>query len=302
MRIPSVRSLLALMPALLLGACQTQIPAHEFMPNAARDKVSSTETVLPIKQSEIYVFVPQSNVAAAGGGGLLLALIDAGVDSVRTSKAETAVKPLRDALIDYSFDQSLQNSLKVSLAQDTWLHAGDGHVVREVTAANLDSVLAGSKSDAVLFTTTDYQLSNDADQLTVTMIASLFPNSDALRAIKPAKDAKTKTALNNTLYHNRLVFQAYAPVLGVDRDHAITAWSANHGQAMRAVLDEAASKLASMLAADLNRPEGDVDTGTGAEVKTNNVTGHVITKDADGGVVRYGDGTLAYMPNSMLDH
>jgi hypothetical protein len=45
-----------------------------------------------------------------------------------------------------------------------------------------------------------------------------------------------------------------------------------------------------------------VDTGTGAEVKTNNVTGRVITKDSDGGVVRYGDGTLAYMPNSMLDH
>src|ERR1700733_10150584 len=150
MRIPSVRSLLALMPTLVLGACQTQIPAHEFMPDAARDKVSSTETVLPIKQSEIYVFVPQSNIAAAGGGGLLLALVDAGVDSVRTSKAEAAGKPLRDALIDYNFDAVPKPGAKTSLSNLAWMHVANVRVVKEVTNDTLDGALAASKADAVL--------------------------------------------------------------------------------------------------------------------------------------------------------
>src|SRR5580692_1676538 len=95
-----------LLPVLFLGAC-AGIPPHEALPDAARDKISSTEVVLPIKQREIYVFVPNSTAGAASGGGLIGALVDAGINDIRTSKAEAAVKPLRDALVDFDFDKIL---------------------------------------------------------------------------------------------------------------------------------------------------------------------------------------------------
>jgi hypothetical protein len=296
-----------LLPVLFLSACVTQTPPHAFLPDAARDKIASTETVLPIKQSEIYVFVPASQIAQRGGGGLLLALIDSGVDSVRTSKAETAVKPLRDSLIDYNFDQTIQSDVQAALAQDAWLHAGGAHVVKEVTNENLDVVLAQSKNDAVLFTVVDYRLSNDAGQLIVSMNASLFANSDALRALKPATDAKLKTALGNSLYRNRFTVQADSPVPGADRDQAVAAWSANHGQAIRAALAQAASRLSSMLAADIAKTQADSVSPTGTVVKTENADGsisigYVISQDAGGGTVLYKDGTLAYLPNSQIGH
>jgi hypothetical protein len=299
MRIPSIRSFV-LLPALLLSACVTQVPPHEFLPNAARDKIASTEGVVPMRQSEIYVFVPSSQIAAAGGGGLLLALIDAGVDSVRTTKAEAAVKPLRDSLVDYSFDQSLQNDLKSSLARDGWMHAGEMRTVREVTGANLDGVLAASKADAVLFATTDYRLSNDGNELTVTMTASLFANSDALRAVKPAKNSKMKTALENSLYHNTLTFQTDVPTPSADRDLAIAAWSANRGEAMRKALDMGASKLAAMLAADIQRPENDPGADETSDMTVDKMAGRVVGNDPDGVVLRHKDGTLAYFTKSKL--
>jgi hypothetical protein len=217
---------IALASALTLGAC-AGVPVHESLPVAAQDKISSTDVVLPIRQSEIYVFVPSSQIAAAGGGGLLLALVDAGVDSVRTSKAEAAVKPLRDAMVDYSFDEVLTGDVKASLSSIAWMHVGNVRVLKEVTNDTLDGALAASKADAVLFTTADYQLSNDGNVLTVTVVASLFPNSAALRELKKQTSTKPVTVMANSLYHNTLTFVTKLPNSnGSERDANIARWDA----------------------------------------------------------------------------
>src|ERR1700683_849873 len=103
-------SLLVLLPTTLLGACSS-VPVHESLPVAAREKISSADVFVPIRQNEIYVYVPPSTAGSSAGasagllGGLVGAAIDAGVNDVRSSKAETAVKPLRDSLVDFNFDQ-----------------------------------------------------------------------------------------------------------------------------------------------------------------------------------------------------
>ena len=267
--------ILFLVPALFLAACATPIPTHQALPDTARNAISSTDIVVPIKQSEIYVFVPASNIAAAGGGGLLLALVDAGVDSVRTSKAEAAVKPLRNALVDYKFDDTLCSDISGSLTQVTWVKPGTPRVIKEVTNESLDAALAQSKSDAVLFATMDYHLSNDADILDVMMNASLFANNDALKALGPSKLASPKTSLGNALYRNILTYEMTVPAGTVDRDKNIVIWSADNGAAMRKALDRGAVKLAQMLSADLQ--------------------GQQLPSDTDGTVERSKDGTLRYV-------
>jgi hypothetical protein len=234
--------------------------------------------VVPVRQSEIYVFVPNSQLAAAGGGGLLLALVDAGVNSVRTSKAETAVKPLRDSLVDFNFDETLAHDLKDSLAQLSWVHTGSVHILKDVSNDGLDNALASSSAGAVLFTTTDYHLSNDADVLTITVGASLFPKDAALLAFKPG-GGTPKTSIGNALYHNTLVFETSLPTGSPDRDRNIAMLSGQNGMQMRAVLKIGADKLARMLADDLQYSEGGQD---------------VIASDGDGTFVRSPDGTLKF--------
>lgn len=244
--------LVRLSPILLLAACAT-LPPTQPLPGQARNEIASSEVLVPIRQSEIYVFVPDSQIAAAGGGGLLLALIDAGVNSVRTSKAEAAVKPLRDAVVDFDFDSMMRDDLKDSLSRLDWLHVQDVHVVKDVTPKSFDSDITGSKDQAVLLTTMDYQLSNDASALTMTLNAGLYANTDELRALRPGK-AASPSALENALYRNSFRFDSAAPGSTTDRDKNIAAWGADHGAALRAALKTGASDLARRLAIDLGGP------------------------------------------------
>jgi hypothetical protein len=292
-----------LLPLSLLCACATAV--REPLPTAARDKISSTDVVLPIGQKEIYVIVPNSDAAAAGGG-LIAALAAAAVNSIRTSKAETAVRPLRDALVDFDFGETLQGELKHSLSDVPWVHVGDARVI---TTENWDQVLTSSKASAVLFAQTDYHLSNDGDVLLVSTKVSLFPNEDALRAVKTNDKGKSgsKTAPEHALYRNSLEFKTSMPGATSDRDANIAAWSANNGAAMRAALKQGATKLGMMLADDLQRPPEEMPmkkigyTKAEGAVRIDGVNGYVIGTDADGEIVRLNDETLAFVTASAMD-
>lgn len=295
----------------LLSACASQPPVHMPLPDAARSGMTSTDVVLPIQQSEIYVFVPASNVSAAAGGGLLAALVDAGIDSVRNSKAETAVAPLRNAMVDFSFDEALEQELRGSLSQIGWMHIGAVSAVRDVTNDNLDRALSESHANVLLFIVPDYHLSNDGDVLIVTAAARLIPNDDALRALRSGKhDDKNLSAPINALYRNAFTFEARISATG-DRDRNIAIWDANKGSDMRAALNMAAQKIAIMLANDLQRPAVEVDPAADAQQVKVNVAdeagtctssqaecgtyGTLIGKDADGETLGFKDGSLKYV-------
>lgn len=278
----SYRSFAVALGAAVLSGCAA-VPTHVALQDEARKSVASTEVVLPVKQSEIYVFVPDSQVAAAGGGGLLLALIDAGVNSVRTDKAETAVKPLRDAMVDYDFDKSLHDSMQNALGQVAWLHADHVRVVKDATQDSFDQAVAGSSEDAVLLAMADYRLSNDAEELTVTLNTALYPKSGALVALRGRENQEHASALKNSLYRDTFMYSQRLPNTSTDRDSNIAIWSAGHGMAMRAALNRAAAELTAMLSCDISSVPGAADT---------------CRADGRGTVSRLQNGTLNYVASS----
>jgi hypothetical protein len=302
----------------LLAACST-LPAHQPLSEETRAHIGSTDVVLPIHESEIYVFVPHSTAGASGGaaggmiGALVGAMVDAGIDAERTKKAETAVTPLRNAMVDYNFDSSLQAALKTSLTQTAWLHAADFGVIRDVTDKNLGASMAASHADAVLFIAADYRLANDGDVMLVTLAVRLVPNSDQLRALRTGKhDDNHPFAQANALYRNTMTFEAR--VTGAkDRDGYIGLWSADKGKAARAALDMAIQKLAPLLAQDIQRTGSDVAPPADAPQVATSLTPEISTcmgsaseaqcgtnatvveTDADGQFLRFKDGSLRYV-------
>jgi hypothetical protein len=296
---------------LVLAACASQPSIHQPLSATARGDLTSTDVMLPIKQSEIYVFVP---IATAGGGfGLLGALVDVSIDSTRTSKAETAITPLRNAMVDYSFDNALQGELKSSLPLVPWLHAGNFAVARDVSNDGLGKALAASKASSVLFVVADYRLSNDGDVLLVTLEAALMPNNDQLRALIPGKhDDKTLVALSNALYRNRFLFEAHVSATG-DRDRNIAEWSANNASAGRAALTMASNKLVSLLIQDIQRAEGDIAPAADAPQVAVSVPAEatectvapsetqcgrsavLLGQDQDGQAFRFKDGSVKFL-------
>jgi hypothetical protein len=259
-------------------------------------KISSTDVVAPIAQSEIYVYVPPSNAGAATGGGLLGALIDVAVNDARTSHAEDAVKVVRDSLVDFDFDGQFKADLEPALAQVSWLHANKSRVVKEIASNNLDKVLDASQASAVLFAVADYHLSNDGDVLFVTLTAGLFPRSDALQAMSKSGSGP-KTAWANALYRNTFTFETKAPGATGDRDHEVVAWSTDKGAPIREALKEGMTKVPAMLAADL---QGNYASAGGRKVKVDDIEGQAIQTDADGSIVRFEDGTLKFASASVI--
>ncbi len=263
-----------------LSACGST-PPHAALDIKARDNLHSTDIVAPVRQSEVYVFVPS---AGAPGGGLVGALIGVGIDSVRTSKAEDAVKPLRDSVVDFNFDGVLREDLKASMAKVQWLNVADVKVIKDVATASLDSAIAGSKASAVLMVAADYHLTNDGGTYSIALRANLFPNSPALAPPK-ATDAngKAKSDLSNAIYRNTFTFEAKVPGATDDRDRNMGVWAANHGELLRAVTTKGVAKLTELIAADIQ--EAPSDRGSAEKV---------LGDGPDGVLTRHADGTLIF--------
>jgi len=267
-----------------LSACVSLPPAHVALDVKARDNVQSTDVIAPVRQGEIYVFVPQTSSA---GQGLLGAVIAAGVDGVRTSNAEGAVRPLRDAVVDFDFDGLLRQDLKASMSQVQWLHVGDVRVIKEVATASMDGAIAGSKASAVLMANADYHLSTDGGTLYITIAARLFPNSPALTPIKPADaESKPRSDFSNAIYRNVFMFQARIPGATDTRRLNMDIWAANHGELLRATMTKGLSKLTGLIATDIQ--EAPVAATEPAKTDT------VLADGPDGVLTRHANGTLAF--------
>eukprot|EP01030_Chromulinospumella_sphaerica_P023670 gene23670-23709_t len=239
--------------AATLSACVTPVPFKVALPTAARDAVPSTEVVAAVKQSEIYVYVAPVNTG--GQGGLIGALVAAGIDAAVTEKAQTAVKPARDAIVDYDFDGRLRADLQQSLGQVSFLKVDGVRVTKDALQPGLDKAVTGSKSGAVLITVADYQFSADAASVTVTLSADLFANSPALAPFKPTATANSKIVAygGNSIYRNTFTYMTLLPAPTTNRDANISMWAANNGKAIRDALDAGSAAVAGKLATDIQR-------------------------------------------------
>jgi hypothetical protein len=297
----------ALVSSLLLAACSGLAP-HQALPGAVKDSLVSTDVVLPIRQNEIYVFVPPSTAGAAGGaafgvlGAVVGAMVDAGVNNARTSAAEKAVKPLRDSLVGFDYDAALRDDMKASLTQLAWLHATDVKVHKDFGNESYEGAYKTSTASAVLFAGMDYHLSNDGDVLYVTAYTFLFPKNGEKAPVvaKPGSRSrpKLKTAPENAVYRDTLAFQTKVEGATSDRDHNMVLWSADNGAAIRAALKLASVKLSALLASDLERPEKEAAAG-GKSVKVEGLKGTIVSTDDDGTLVRFEDGTMKYYTKSI---
>jgi hypothetical protein len=255
----------------MLAGCVTVAPEHVPLNAEARASLSSTEVVLPVPQSEIYIDVPASHLSTATGGGLLPALIDAGIDSARASKATKDVTPLRNAVVDYSFDQAFSNAFK-SIAADDGVHVDSVRVVKDASLPGLDQAVAGSKSSSVLLASANYHLANDAGALWIEVHAAVYHAGQA-----PA--GAHASAPTSALYRNTFWFTVNLPHASAKREENLAAWAADNGALLRTDLTRGAKKISELIVADL---------------KASDAPGAATASSTDGGLERKADGTEVF--------
>ena len=171
---------------------------------AARSELGSVDSVLMVKQSEIQSSINESNITAAGGGGLLLAVIDAGVNANRTSTAEERIAPVRDKLIEYDFATQLEVDLERELASTGIESIADIDLVRAEEADYRQNLLSSTDADAVMFLDSSLEMSENFDTITLKSTAFMYPKSPDLYPYKERVDADEKMVepTDNIFRHN----------------------------------------------------------------------------------------------------
>lgn len=259
---------------LALSACAST--EMSVSPYQARDAITSTAVIVPISQSEIYVDVPASQVSRAAGGGLLPALIDATVDSVKASNAAKDLKPLRDAVVDYDFDHVMVDEFRKSLSADAWLHLRDVKVVKDTNPSMIDRAREGEGDDAVLVATTNYHLSNDAGSLWIEVHAAVYLKPNVIAKLAPTHDPGRPA-------WSKVLWVSYSlPDAARTRADNLRVWADDGGARLRRDLTSGAAKAAELIAEDMasqDQPAG-----------VTNSPGGSVERRADGSETFHGVG------------
>ncbi len=241
----SLSILFAVVIAFLSG-CAT--PSRVPISSDSRSQLGTVTGFVGLRQQEIGTDINRSNVSAATGGGLLGAIIDMSIDNSRAKKAESAVTPVRDALINYQPGNVLAADLQNALA--TVPGVSPSHIdVRQIIDANTTSDwIKGAGESSVLMVNLTYELSPNFDSIIVSAAVSLHPGGGRLAAI-----AKSKSGLPPLVYYNVLSSTRSLPGLAGVQSSAETAklWAVDGGRPARTTLDTSLQELAAMIAYDL---------------------------------------------------
>jgi hypothetical protein len=211
------------------------------------------QTIVAWSQDEIAATINQSNITTATGGGLIFALIDAGINNSRAKKAESAIVPLRDALVAYDGAATLQRELEASLQAGKDGAATSSVAVRPFADRKvLESWIKNAEADSVLLIQPKYELTPDFESISFMVTASLHtkqPTTGGTALKRPHVPAGPR-------YYNVFVARIPNPKRAAEggREQAIAAWVVDDAAPARETLDRGFATLARMIAHDLAQP------------------------------------------------
>jgi hypothetical protein len=282
-----IAAVLAVLSIALTG-CVT--PPRHALDLADRSPAGGREVVVLVPQGEIRGEVAVSNAGA--GFGLIGALIDTGVNQHRTSKAEEAITPVRDALTDYNFDQQALDSTQAALPALPWLEVKKISLSKDNSSNHLNEILDKSGSPEVLFAVYDYALVPDFSALQVTLRVTICP-----RAVPAGKPPKARIELSQAAYEQDFTY--VVPLTGATKDLKENAqrWANVSGSAARLALNHALTRLSHMVALSLQQsPEELAKLSAGKLIKVGGTAGIVVEQSNDGTLImQRGGGGWVFM-------
>jgi hypothetical protein len=195
---------------------------------AASDRVGEVNAVVCVENENISIKVLASGYGV--GGGLVGALIDAGVESKRKKEAMKIVAPLREKTRDIDFRETLRHALLPMMKQLSWPQIVDLKAKSRsalITAADV-------KERSFLEIHSIYQLSPGAEVLEISTGFALYLQGSTKAAV--VGSVRYSSERIGTLEEN---------------DEAIALWAQNDAAVYRQALNQGIGQTVKMLNAAL---------------------------------------------------
>ena len=217
------------------------VAAHAAKPQALPMPLGDAMTVeLVLNQQEVGVDVSQTNAMAAGGG-LLGALIVAGIDNSRTKSAEERIVPIRDLLLSYPFNERVEREIRADVPSPG-IGANPNILVQGSALAAIDAQNKGQLASRALVLTPRYAFDNQFNHLSVKITAQVIE-----REIKPNGKVRARFAFNRTY-----TFQHTLPEIAEKPEDNVKAWVAFGADGLTSMVDEGLRQSVDMLVFDFS--------------------------------------------------
>lgn len=219
---------LTLFVSTVVGCAAPQISLTQQV----QTNIDQVQGILTIPQNNLNVTVQATN---PGNSGLIGALVVMAIDSARQSRAEGAATPVLETLRDYDFRVVMLNATNEALAKIDKLKVVIPVRVETIASDSARRIsFDESSASAILFCNVGYRL--EAGNLMVAAVAEMYPKKAALKQFRNKPEETNPLEAGNVIYRKTFAFTK----------QAIAASN------IKASLNEAATSIASQLAADLN--------------------------------------------------
>lgn len=221
--------LMAVLVATPAAPSMAGVPKYVLVETAR--PVADTRTVhVLVGQEELKSDINPSQVVVATGGGLLGALIDAGINAERAKKAEAAIQPLRAAMTGFDVDELAQASAKAAVEKLPWFQPGQMSFGRDVSQPGRIAVLDASQTAQVAFIEYVYDISPDFKGIRVSMTIQL-----ANRVAPPKKSPAWRLG-SGLVYSQTVTSVVELSNAAGDVDGNVAIWSADGAAKAKAAL------------------------------------------------------------------
>lgn len=242
----------AALVVITLGLTGCGITPNHYVGASVTKEINSVDVYIAVPQVEINADVDPSGLANAGGGGLLLALIDVAVENSRANTAEKLIAPIKDALVEFDFNQALKAAVAKELEGVDWLNVDDIVLVNAPTQ-DIERSYNTADAEAILYVNAGYSVTADFKSLRAWAYNTMLPKADKLKPFGEKPDSRvarsTPWHLDNNLYRDN-VGVSINVVSGKNKDESALKMSQDPKQlreSMLVTIDELAKAIARSL-------------------------------------------------------
>lgn len=211
-----------------------------------RKYVNEADVEIAVPQDEIIADFNRSQMATYGGGGALLAIIDAAVDHHNAGKSDNLAQIIHENLETYDFEGSLKRAIQQAGKLPFWLKTDQVTLHRELTSKE-EAALLEANSDPTIIITARYSILPKFDGVSIAYIVEIFSSEDD----------------DKPVYKNNFLIQDIYPqcVHKKAKDNAVVLQQNVHK--IRKSLDFCQTKFVEALRYDLELGEDYKSEGTG---------------------------------------
>ena len=227
-----------------------------------------------VAQAEIRSDINTSNTAMVAGGGLLFALVDAGVNSSRAKKAEAAIQPLREALTGFDFDAAAKSTTTAIMSEIPWLQSQGVTSSKDGSELGLLASLDASPTEQLVTFEYTYSATPDFTHLLVGVNVTIAAKTPAA-GVKPADRRKPKQLIysqrftaTEALFHESKVVE-----------ENVKLWAADDARVARSTLNSELADIKLLVVRGLNESEADSAGLAKNRKATEPVDGGVLSTD-----------------------